>query len=508
VQCNIDNKNIKIVFGTGKGEIIISYIYKTFPSYNLHVINIMNRRRLSILYAVFDLLSSAGAWLLFCFILNKAGKSGGSDLVLTSEIILKGAVVISISWVFLYAITGFYVYSLKRSRLAELTYSLAVTIPGVFILFLVLLSKGIIKQNSAIIYLLELLFFLQFFLTYVPRVLITSSTARKVHKGLIGYSTLIVGSNGKAFDIYKKIKEEKIPGGNILSGYVSTRDNDSGPLKGYLPYLGQTNALNQIISDFKIEEVIIAIEGDEYDTIGAIIGKLEYNEITIKAIPSLKDILTGRVEQTAIFGTPLLEISNRLMPVWQANIKQIMDYALSFIFLIVLSPVIMLLSLLIKLSGKGPVIFSQERIGKNGKPFTIYKFRSMNADAETGEPMLSGVNDKRITGIGRFMRKHRFDEIPNLMNVLKGEMSLVGPRPEREFFINQIVRSAPHYRMLHKVKPGITSWGQVKFGYASNVDQMIERLEYDLLYLENMSLLIDLKIMIYTLLIILKGKGV
>lgn len=167
-----------------------------------------------------------------------------------------------------------------------------------------------------------------------------------------------------------------------------------------------------------------------------------------------------------------------------------------------------MLAILIRISGKGSVIYSQERIGKNGRPFTIYKFRSMQAGAESGKPLLSSRNDDRITPIGRFMRKHRLDEIPNFINVLKGEMSLVGPRPERQYFIDQIVKRAPHYRRLHKVKPGITSWGQVKYGYASDVDSMIERLEFDLLYLENMSLSIDLKIIIYTIIIILKGKGV
>lgn len=467
----------------------------------------MNKRKLSLLYAVSDLVSSAGAWLLFCFLIYRSDGTEGL-MIKNPDIILTGAFLVPVAWVFIYAMTGFYVVSLKRSRLAELAYSMAVTVPGVIILFLILLSKGFITDNTLYLSFLELLFLLQFALTYIPRVLITSSTAGKVHKGLIGYNTLIIGSNGRAFDIYKKITGEKIKGGNILSGYVSIRDDDQGLLKGKLPFLGKLEILPQVISEYKIEEVIIAIEGNEHETIGSIIGKLEYSDITIKAIPSLKDILTGRVEQTAIFGTPLLEISVVLMPVWQANIKQIMDYTLSFLSLLVLIPVILILAILIKLSGKGAVIYSQDRVGRNGKSFRIYKFRSMYDGAETGEPLLSGINDPRITPVGRFMRKHRLDEIPNLINVIRGEMSLVGPRPEREFFIKQIIQKAPHYRRLHKVKPGITSWGQVKFGYASNVDQMIERLEYDLIYLENMTLLIDLKILIYTLLIILKGKGV
>ena len=193
---------------------------------------------------------------------------------------------------------------------------------------------------------------------------------------------------------------------------------------------------------------------------------------------------------------------------YQATIKTVIDYSITILCLILLIPVILILAIAIKISGKGPVIYSQKRIGRFGKSFTIYKFRSMHFGTEEGVPLLSGKKDKRITAVGRFMRKHKFDEIPNFVNVLKGEMSLIGPRPEQQYFIDQIVLKAPQYKLLQNIKSGITSWGQVKYGYASNVEEMLERLEYDLFYLENRSLWFDLKIAIYTIGIIFKGEGI
>jgi lipopolysaccharide/colanic/teichoic acid biosynthesis glycosyltransferase len=192
----------------------------------------------------------------------------------------------------------------------------------------------------------------------------------------------------------------------------------------------------------------------------------------------------------------------------QLIIKTVIDYSVTILCLILLIPVILILILAIKLSVKGPVIYSQNRIGKEGKTFTIYKFRSMKMGTEEGVPLLCGKKDKRITSVGRVMRKHKLDEIPNFINVLKGEMSLVGPRPEQKYFVDLIVARKPEYTLLHKIKPGITSWGQVKYGYASNVDEMIKRLEYDLFYLDNRTLWFDLKIAFYTIGIVLKGEGV
>jgi lipopolysaccharide/colanic/teichoic acid biosynthesis glycosyltransferase len=189
-------------------------------------------------------------------------------------------------------------------------------------------------------------------------------------------------------------------------------------------------------------------------------------------------------------------------------IKFVTDYLFSICFLLVLFPLLLILAIIIRVSGKGPVIYSQDRIGKDGRPFSIYKFRTMVFDAEKGIPALSASNDERVTIIGKFLRKYRLDEIPNFINVIKGEMSVVGPRPERVFFINQIVKSAPQYIELHRVKPGITSLGQVRYGYASNVNEMIERLDFDLYYMKNRSLWLDLKILILTIGTVFRGKGV
>jgi lipopolysaccharide/colanic/teichoic acid biosynthesis glycosyltransferase len=189
-------------------------------------------------------------------------------------------------------------------------------------------------------------------------------------------------------------------------------------------------------------------------------------------------------------------------------LKFIFDYLVTILCLILLLPVIMILAISIKLTGDGPVIYTQKRIGRHGKTFVIYKFRTMNSENDEGRILLSDRNDKRITRLGRFMRKHKFDEIPNFINVLKGEMSIIGPRPEQQFFIDQILAIDPRYKFLQLIKPGITSWGQVKYGYASNVEEMIKRMEYDLFYLDNRSIGFDMKITMCTLGIIFKGKGI
>ena len=259
--------------------------------------------------------------------------------------------------------------------------------------------------------------------------------------------------------------------------------------------------------EYEVEEVIIALESVEHDRLKQIISRLEGGDVRIKILPDMYDILSGTVDMRNIFGALLIDVKSDVMPIWQRVFKRTTDFIVSLVALIVLSPLFIFLAILVKSSSRGPVFYLQERIGKNGTPFKIIKYRTMVVDAEKAGPQLSSTHDCRITKTGRFMRKSRLDEFPQFLNVLVGEMSLVGPRPERQFYIDKITEIEPQFLELTKVRPGITSWGQVKYGYAENIEQMLARMKFDLLYLKTRTLSLDFKIMLYTILIIFKGSG-
>ena len=474
-----------------------------------------NARWVTARYLIFDFLSAATAWALL-FLLRKVVFEHFDINQLPSIIadanLWRGIIAVPLGWIALYALQGSYKNVLRKSRLKELQQTAIATLIGTVVLFFALLLDDYVDTRSN--YYISLLFLagVHFALTYGCRLIQTSATVRRVHSRQLGFPTLLIGSHRKAYQTYLDLENQETYSGNTFVGFVTVDSPNpthaESRLAAVMPCMGTTDDIRQIIADHRVEEVIIAVEDTEQTQIQQILRTLDgCGQVIIKITPDARDIILGMVRVDSIFHSPLITINTRLMEEWQYSVKRLCDIVLSVLALVVLSPVFLITAILVKCTSPGPIFYAQERIGYKGKPFKMHKFRSMYTDAEACGPALSRDDDPRITPFGRFMRKVRLDEIPQFYNVLRGTMSIVGPRPERQFYIDQIVKRAPEYLLLQRIKPGITSWGQVKYGYASSVDQMVERLRYDLLYLDNMSITTDLKIMVYTGKIILQGRG-
>ena len=460
-------------------------------------------------YLLFDYLAAMLAWFVLyvyrkIFIEEEAYEI---RFLLDDTNFTLGLAILPLAWLLLHFITGTYTDVYRKSRIGEIGKTFLVSLAGVTVIFFVLLLDDLVKKYSDYYFTFLMLLGGQFLFTAIGRFIILMYAKRNIESGKKGFNTLIIGSNKEANEVYEELTSKKFSFGYKFVGYIELNGKTENKLTDKIPSLGRLEGLEKVVDENNIEEVIIAIESSEHDRISYIINTLAGKKVYIKIIPDLFDILSGTVKINHIISTAFIEIPPTVLSEWEVITKRWFDVILSFAALMVLFFPMLMIGIIIKLTSKGPVFYRQERIGQYGKPFRIIKFRSMFTDAENAGPKLTSDNDSRITPIGLFIRKYRIDELPQFVNVIKGEMSIVGPRAERKFFANQILEHAPYYKHVWKVKPGITSLGMVKYGYASSVEEMLKRLKYDIIYIENMGLALDVKVMIYTVMTVLGGRG-
>lgn len=457
-------------------------------------------------YILSDFISASVAWLLFNILRYEvfAIDEGADSLLdyLQYPGVLGGQVVIPLFWLVLYYFSGYYNKSFGKSRLTELFSTFITVLIGTVFVFFALLLDDIPRSIDIYYKLFFGMFGLQFFITYIPRLLITQSGMRKIKNREWAMKVLIIGAGGKAV----RIAHDLYRLGYDICGFVS--EDERTPVKADRnQVLGTVEDIPVLMEKENVDEIVLAVESKNNKALLGILYSLYRYKRPIKVLADRFNMLS-KIQLRTIRGIPLVDVTDNNFSPAEQNIKLFLDKVCSVVALLLLSPLFAYIAWRVKKDSPGPVFFRQERIGYLGQPFWMYKFRTMYVNAEENGPSLSSEDDLRVTPFGRIMRKYRLDELPQFWNVLKGDMSLVGPRPERKYFIDEIVKTAPYYYLLHNVRPGITSLGMVKYGYAASVDKMVERMEYDILYYENMSLTLDLTILIYTVKTVITGKGV
>jgi exopolysaccharide biosynthesis polyprenyl glycosylphosphotransferase len=464
----------------------------------------MSKSKEKILLLLTDFVMINLAWFVYSYIRLQ---SGWFELIIMPQIFIPG-LVIYFYWLLIFTFVGMYRTWFAASRFDEISTLFKASFFGIFLLFFLIFIDDYVHNVATATRILIFIYW-GLFLGFVGagRIFIRSLQRNLLIKGIGRRCGLIIGFNDKGKEVLNSIKNAPALGIDI-EAFVAVRNENLGQIYNGIKVEGTTEQLNDIINKYNAKEIIIALEKEDHDILVDVISKTEGKNLTLKIVPDLYEILSGQARTSQIYGIPLIDIMPELMPEWEKKIKRIFDILVSLIILILTSPILIITAIAIKIDSKGPVFFKQERMGQNGKIFNILKFRSMINDAEkfTG-PVWSQKDDPRVTKVGKIVRKIRIDEIPQMYNVLKGEMSLVGPRPERPYFVEKLSQEIPYYKRRLKVRPGITGWAQVKHKYDESIEDVKVKLRYDLFYIENMSIRMDFKIMLRTILVVLFGKG-
>ncbi len=462
-------------------------------------------------YVLCDYIGSNIAWLLFNIArFHMPAVTSGYALLsdfLLSPMVLCGQLFTPLLMMAVYYLSGYYNTAFFKSRLQELSLTIGSVSVNTLLIFFSALINDVLPMRLGNYELLLLLFGIQFICVYAFRLTITTDATHKIHHRVWEFNTLVIGCGQQALHLMRDLDNRPRALGYRIVGYVDIGEGSSCAGELNAPTY-RNEPLEELCQRLSISEIIVSLDDNNPTQLNNVVDTLYPLNRPIKIQRDKFHRLAGRVRLSNIYGTPFVDVCDCTISECEKNIKRLCDVIVSAIVLVIVSPLIAMLAILIKRDSQGPVFFKQERMGYHHKPFNIYKLRTMYLSAEAdGTPRLSSLEDKRITRVGKILRKYRFDELPQFWNVLKGDMSLVGPRPEREYFIRQIMKKAPYYALMYQIRPGITSWGMVKYGYARNIDEMIDRLQYDVIYLENMSLLVDLKIIIYTVRTVFMGRG-
>jgi len=466
----------------------------------------MNKKRILSSYLLFDFIAALLTWIIFMVfrrIVNDGVVFSGMMIFTPNFDYLAVLFTFPFVCIAIHYLSGIYLHPENQSKLQVIFTTLVTSILISIVVFFALLLDDLVVSYEYYYYSLFVLVVLLFIITLSFRLIIVYQINQNFKRGRWAINTIIIGAGDKAIQMAKEIKQNNYK--NHLVGFVATEQHSAAPKE---LILGNINQLDSIITKQLIEEAIIALDEPNEQKLFQYINTLYKYNIDIRFTPRLYEILTGSARISTIGLNPLVNITQLNMPDWQVSLKRFFDILLSAISLFILSPLFIYFAYKIKKDSKGSVFYLQDRIGLYGKTFKIIKFRTMYENSENGTPKLSSADDDRITKVGRILRKYRIDELPQFWNILKGEMSIVGPRPERKYYINQIIEEPPYYCLLYKIRPGLTSWGPIKIGYSDTLEKMIERLNYDIIYMESMSLLNDFKILILTLEIIFRGKGV